>query len=80
MCVFGGSRTAVEDLIRDPRGNVSVALLSAFGALALGLVVAGLLGGSETVLVALAITLGVLWAITTLRHAVIGPPATLRAG
>jgi hypothetical protein len=83
MCVLGGSRTAVEGLIREPRGHASVAVLSAFGALALVLVVVGLLVGTQAMLVALAITLAVLWAITTARHGLtgsVGPRARLGTG
>jgi hypothetical protein len=63
MCMVGGSRTTSS--FKGPAG----VLASVLGVVALVLIVLGLITGSETVLLALATDIGVLWLVATTRHA-----------
>jgi hypothetical protein len=71
MCVFGtrASVTKASDLVGGP----SMIAASALGAVALALIVAGLIAGSETIVVALAVAVLGSWLVATARHAVEGP-------
>lgn len=72
MCMLGirGSKmTTAGDLVRGP----FMIAASALGAIALVLVVVGLIVSSETVVVAVAADLLLLWLVATARHGVEGP-------
>jgi hypothetical protein len=58
--------------VRDP----FIWIGSALGVVALGLIVAGLIAGTETLFVALAVDLVALWIVATTHHAVVGVPQT----
>jgi hypothetical protein len=64
MCIFGSSRTKAS--FRGP----FVVFASALGGLALVLVTVGLVTGTETPFLLLAVVIEILWLSTTLRHAV----------
>lgn len=64
MCSVAGSRAASKDPF--------IVTTTVLAVVTLGLIVAGLIAGTETLLVALAITLVVMWVLTTLRHAIEG--------
>jgi polyferredoxin len=64
MCIFGSSRT------KPSFNGPFVVFASALGGLALVLIIVGLVTGTETPLVLLAVVIEILWAATTLRHAV----------
>jgi hypothetical protein len=80
MCLVAQTPSVVEAWIASPRKDPAIAIASALGALALGLVIAGLIVGTESVLLALAFTLVTLWAVTTVIHAVEGPSIHPAAG
>ena len=64
MCIVGSSRTTYS--FKGP----FVVLASALGGLALLLVIVGLVTGTETPFLLLAVVIEILWLATTLRHAV----------
>lgn len=64
MCIVGSSRTTSS--FKGP----FVVLASALGGLALVLVIVGLVTGTNGPFVMLALDIEILWAATTLRHAV----------
>lgn len=64
MCIFGSSITQAS--FKGP----FVVFASALGGLALFLVIVGLVTGTETPFILLAVVIEVLWAATTLRHSV----------
>lgn len=69
MCVMSGSAQSTS-----AAGKSSfITLASALGVVALALLVAVLITGSQTWFVALVVDIAVLWAVTTFRHAVQGP-------
>jgi hypothetical protein len=72
MCMTGGS-TMKEPSARGP----FLATASVLGVAALVLVVVGLIAKSELALVLLAIDIGLLWIVSTLRHVVEGPRGAL---
>jgi membrane-bound ClpP family serine protease len=69
MCIFGGSGTS-EWSMKNP---YTVAM-SALGSLAIVLIVVGLITGSETVFVTLAVVTVVMWLASTTAHAVAHAP------
>jgi hypothetical protein len=62
--------TDAKDMVRGP----TLIAASVLGATALVLIVAGLIVGTEALLVALTVDIVALWFITTWRHAVVGVP------
>jgi hypothetical protein len=64
MCILGSSRT--KSSFKDP----FVVFASALGGLALVLVIVGLVTGTETPFLLLAVVIEILWTATTFRHAV----------
>lgn len=78
MCMVG---TRTEDMgsRRSIREHPSMIVGSLIGVVALILLVGGLIADTEAWLVALAVTLLVLWAFSTVRHAFQHGPATPRA-
>jgi hypothetical protein len=64
MCIFGSS--VAKSSFKGP----FVVFASALGGLALVLVIVGLVTGTETPFVLLAVVIEILWVATTLRHAV----------
>lgn len=64
MCIVGSSRTTYS--FKGP----FVVFASALGGLALLLVIVGLVTGTETPFLLLAVVIEILWLATTLRHAV----------
>jgi hypothetical protein len=71
MCTISGAGNAVGEGLRDPQ----VKVLTALGALALVLIVAGVITGSELVFMALTIDTVGMWLMTTIRHASVGSGA-----
>jgi hypothetical protein len=67
MCSIGGSSLEASSF-RSPL----VRLASVLGGVAAVLIVGGLIAGTETLFLALAGDIGVLWAVATLRHALEG--------
>ena len=80
MCVVARTPSVVEAWLASPRKDPGIAIAAVLGALALGLVIAGLIVGTDAVLLALAFTLVTLWAVTTSIHAVEGPSPHPAAG
>ena len=76
MCITAGSGRAIESEMQD-RG---VRVLSAFGVLALVLMVAGVISGSELLFTALVIDILGMWLMATIRHAAAGFGAPRHAG
>jgi hypothetical protein len=76
MCSFSGWGTAAATE-RPGRGTVAVG--SVLGGLALVLIVAGVIVGSELLFMALAVDTLALWLIATIRHALVGTagPSTI---
>ena len=64
-CIVGGSDMGAFSM-HDPM----LARSTILGAGAFVLAIAGMITGSETVFVILGVTVGVLWVVTTLRHAI----------
>jgi hypothetical protein len=64
MCIAGGDPT-VAGTAKSPASVVATAL----GGLAMALVIAGVISGSRSVLVALGLDMVALWLLTTTRHA-----------
>ncbi|HSH32384.1 MAG TPA: hypothetical protein VLB31_02055, partial [Actinomycetota bacterium] len=62
--------TDVKDMVRGP----ALIAASVLGAAAVVLIVAGLIVGTEALLVSLTVDIVALWFITTWRHAVVGVP------
>jgi hypothetical protein len=69
MCILGGPRTTTS--FKGP----FVVLASALGGLALVLVIVGSVTGTQGPFILLAVDIEVLWATTTLHHAVSARPA-----
>ena len=72
MCITAGSGRAIDRELQDP----AVKVMSAFGALALVLMIAGVISVSEFVFTALVIDVLGLWLMATIRHAT----TSIRAG
>lgn len=62
--------TDAKDMVRGP----ALIAASVLGATALVLIVAGMIVGTEALLVALTVDIVALWFITTWRHAAVGVP------
>ena len=61
---------------RDPESfaprHPATALMAALGVLSFGLIVAGLISGSELVFMALVVVTLTMWLVTTIRHSLVG--------
>lgn len=75
MCAFSGSAQSTTSAAKSP----FVALASGLGVIALALLVAVLITGTQGWFVALVVDIAVLWAVTTFRHAVQGQPVPARS-
>jgi hypothetical protein len=77
MCRTGGAAFWTSEAIKRPalvRHDPLLAVNMLLGAVATVLVVVGLVMGTRTPFLALAAVMGVLWLLTTVRHAVEGEP------
>jgi len=78
MCPVGGSALRTQDDMKDPY----VRFASTLGFLALVALIGAMIWGTQAWFLGLAIDIAVLWAMTTIRHAVHGTaaPKALPAG
>jgi hypothetical protein len=71
MCTMSGTKEATEAGLRDVGAKVAAGL----GGIALVLIVAGLIAGSEPVFMVLVIDILALWLVATIRHSLVGSGA-----
>ncbi|MGA9160856.1 MAG: hypothetical protein WB297_08350 [Actinomycetota bacterium] len=75
MCAMSGSAQSTTSARKSP----FITLATALGVLALALLVAVLITGTQGWFVALVVDIAVLWAVTTFRHAVQGQAVPARS-
>ncbi len=75
MCPLGGSAQSTTSAGKSP----FITLATALGVIALVLLTAVLITGTQAWFVALVVDIAVLWAVTTFRHALQGPAVPARA-